>query len=89
MAKGKSAASASQPAQRFYANLEAFLEQEQRAALPDLFGSTREKLADAKGTKAANAKKAITAIEKTEQLMHHLFDVKERLAHEVAAKGKK
>ena len=74
---------------RFYANLEAFLEQEQRSAVRELFDATREKLDDAKGSKAAGAKKAISAIDKTEQLLHHLFDVKERLARETAPKGRK
>ena len=89
MAKSKETSRGSTAPARFYANLESFLEQEPRSAVRELFDGTREKLSEAKGTKAANAKKAIGAIDKTEQLLHHLFDVKERLAREAQPKGRK
>ncbi len=82
MAKEKSA-------ERFYPTLEVFLEQETRSGVAEAFDDARGKLSGAKGTKAAAAKKAVIAIEKTETLLHHLFDVKERLAAEAAAKQKK
>jgi hypothetical protein len=73
----------------FYPNLEEFLEQEQRSSVAEAFGPTREKLGATKGTKSAAAKKAATAIEKTEILLHHLFDVKERMAQAAVGKTRK
>jgi hypothetical protein len=88
MAKTKSNTSAKSDG-RFYPSLEQFVETQSRGSVEELFAQTRAKLAEAKGTKAAGAKKASEAIDKTQALLHHLFDVRERLARESSSKSRK
>ena len=87
MAKTRSGAS--QADGHFYPSLEAFVERESRTSVDELFAPTRATLSEAKGTKAASAKKAAAAIEKTQALLQHLFDVRERLAREASSKSRK
>ena len=68
---------------RVYPNLEKFLEKNGRDAACKAFAGTREKLNElVKGAKGAPARKALVALDRTEALMTHLFDVKERLAEQ-------
>lgn len=85
----KAKAPAAENSGRYYPTLEEFLEQEPRSAVEGTFKGAQDKLIQVKGAKAAGAKKAAAAVEKTEALLRHLYDVKERIATEAGSKGRK
>ncbi len=74
---------------RYYPSLEAFVETEPRSAIGELYETPKKELSSARGTKAAAAKKALAAIERTEDLLQYLFDVKDRMTVEGAGKPRK
>lgn len=74
------------PAQRAYPGIEVFLESNDRSAIAETFGPTREALAKVPKLKAEHAKKALTALDHAEALLKQLFDVKDKLS---AQAGKK
>ncbi|MHB8879168.1 MAG: hypothetical protein ACYC8T_36170 [Myxococcaceae bacterium] len=73
-----------------YPSIEAFIERASADEVQNLFGSVRDSLAGLKGPKADQAKKVKKAIEKTEELLAHLLQVREKLeADRKAAKGRR
>ncbi len=76
-------------AESVYPNLERYLETHDRAETGKLFEQTKDKLAElSAGPKGPNAKKALAGIERAEELLSSLQDVREKL-EEKAKAGKK
>ena len=73
-----------------YPAIEAFIEKATAEEVQKLFGSVREGLTSLKGPKVEQAKKVQKAIDKTEELLTHLLQVRDRLeADRKAGKGKR
>lgn len=70
-----------------YPAIATFVDAAQKADIEALFGDLREGLAALKGPKAEQAKKVSKALERTEELMSHLLQVREKIASE--RKGKR
>ena len=70
-----------------YPVIATFVDVAQQAEVDALFGDIREGLGGLKGPKAEQAKKIAKAIERTEELMSHLLQVREKIAAE--RKGKR
>ncbi|HEY3452295.1 MAG TPA: hypothetical protein VGK67_38475 [Myxococcales bacterium] len=83
---GKSKAAAAESVST-YPNLERFLEQADRNSVAKLFGATKKKLEALSGAKAPGAKKTLAAIEKVEELLGELYQVRVRM-EEDARKAK-
>jgi hypothetical protein len=62
-----------------YPNIERFLELCERESPAKLFRETKKKLEELSGSKNAQAKKALSAIERVEGLLGELYEVRLRL----------
>ena len=76
------------PLDAAYPNVESFIETADREQVGQLFQELREGLSDLKGPKKDQAKKVQAALEKTEELLSFLIEVREKLAEERAADKK-
>jgi hypothetical protein len=65
-----------------YPNLEAFAEQANPEDVVALFAPLKESLGAVKGPRAQHAHKATKGVERTEELLHHLLQVREKLKAE-------
>ena len=89
-ANPKSKTAAPPPEGPMYPSIEAFIERASADEVQQLFGSIKEGLASLKGPKVDQAKKVQKAIDKTEELLAHLLQVREKLeAERKAAKGRR
>lgn len=66
--------------QSTYPNLEGFVERASREDLDALFARLKESLGSLKGPRTEQAKKAKVALERTEELLGRLLDLRENLA---------
>ncbi len=62
-----------------YPALEGFIENAARADLSEVFASIREGLGSLKGPRAEQGAKVRTAIERTEELLNFLMEVREKI----------
>ncbi|MBK7860069.1 MAG: hypothetical protein IPJ65_15930 [Archangiaceae bacterium] len=62
-----------------YPHIESFAEQAVVDDVVTVFGPLKESLASLKGPRAEAAKKAVRGVERTEELLHHLLEVREKL----------
>ena len=65
-----------------YPTVERFIERAAPDEIPGVFADTRSALEGVKGPKADHAKKVKVAIERTEELLTFLVDVREKLIAE-------
>jgi hypothetical protein len=73
-----------------YPTLEGFIERASKPEVDAYFDRLKEALKGAKGPKADQAKKVISAIAQVEALLSHLLQVREKLESDrQAAKGRK
>lgn len=70
-----------------YPAIATFVDKAEKADIDALFEAVKEGLGSMKGPKAEQAKKVSRAIERTEELMSHLLQVREKIASE--RKGKR
>ncbi|MBS2032841.1 MAG: hypothetical protein JST54_33515 [Deltaproteobacteria bacterium] len=77
------------PAERAYPGIEVFLETEDRGAITSRFAATKDALSGLPKLKAEHGKRALVAIEQTEELLNQLFDVKEQLSAQGQKKGRR
>ena len=75
------------PAEPLYPVIESFVEVAARDEVGQLFAPLKEGLANLKGPRADQSKKAHLAIERTEELLGFLIGIRERM--EAEAKGPK
>jgi hypothetical protein len=69
--------------------IESFIERASAEEVQSLFTPVKNELANLKGPKAEQAKKAQTAIARTEELLGVLLETRERLVAESKGKGRK
>ncbi len=69
--------------------IESFIERASAEEVQSLFSPAKKELANLKGPKAEQAKKAQTAIARTEELLGVLLETRERLVAESKGKGRK
>lgn len=69
--------------------IESFIERASADEVRSLFTPVKNELANLKGPKAEQAKKAQAAIARTEELLGVLLETRERLVAEAKAKGRK
>ncbi len=62
-----------------YPHIEAFAEHAGTEDLIGVFAPLKESLSTVKGPRAEAAKKAVKSVERTEQLLQHLLEVREKL----------
>lgn len=73
-----------------YPAVEGFIEKATPDEVNGLFSSIKQGLDGLKGPKAEQSKKVRVALERTEELLHHLIEVREKLtAEKKGAKGRK
>lgn len=72
-----------------YPQLEAYIERASADEVRALFDPLKTSLATVKGPKSEQAKKVVKAVERTEELLHHLFEVRGRLEQERGGKKPK
>lgn len=74
-----------------YPHIEAFAEQAGSEDVIGVFGPLKESLQAVKGPRADAAKKAVKGVERTEELLHHLLEVREKIKAERGggAKGRR
>lgn len=77
-----------QAQQSMYPVVEAFVEKATAEDVAHFFDSVKEGLAALKGPKAEQAKKVKVALERTEELLSHLLQVRENLEAERKGQGK-
>jgi len=65
-----------------YPHIEAFAEQAGSEDVIEVFAPLKESLAHVKGPRADAAKKAVKSVERTEELLQHLLEVREKLKAE-------
>jgi hypothetical protein len=65
-----------------YPHIEAFAEQAISSDVGSVFGPLKESLATVKGPRVEAAKKANRGVERTEELLNHLLEVREKLRAE-------
>lgn len=70
-----------------YPAIEGFIERATAEDIANLFSPLKEGLTGLKGPKAEQAKKVGKAIEKTQELLSHLLQVRERLESQRKEKG--
>ena len=73
---------ADSPPEPLYPVIESFAEFASRDDVASLFAGLKESLAALKGPKAEQAKKAKLALERTEELLLHLLETREKLEAE-------
>jgi hypothetical protein len=71
-----------------YPHIEAFAEQAIGDDVVTVFAPLKESLATVKGPRVDAAKKASRGVERTEELLHHLLEVREKLRAEKGGAGK-
>ncbi len=74
------------PPEPMYPAIESFIERASADDIAALFASLKDGLSALKGPKADQSKKVKTAIERTEELLAHLLEVREKL---LAEQGRK
>lgn len=73
-----------------YPAVEGFIERASPEEIAGLFQSIKAGLGDLKGPKADQSKKVKAALDRTEELLTHLLEVREKLTSEKhASKGRK
>jgi hypothetical protein len=74
-----------------YPQIEGFIELSGTGDIEALFGPLRQSLAAVKGPRTDQARKVTKAIQRTEELLSHLLEVREKLraARESAPKGRR
>jgi len=78
------------PAEPLYPVIESFVEVAARQEVDDLFAQLKIGLANLKGPRAEQSKKAYVAIERTEELVSFLIGIRERMEAEAKApKGRR
>jgi hypothetical protein len=65
-----------------YPHIEAFAEQAGTEDVAAVFAPLKESLGHVKGPRADAAKKAVKSVERTEELLNHLLEVREKLRAE-------
>ena len=65
-----------------YPHIEAFAEQAGSEDVTSIFSPLKESLTGLKGPRAETAKKAVKGVERTEELLQHLLEVREKLKTE-------
>jgi hypothetical protein len=92
-AQGKKTQKASPPAQAdtMYPVIESFVEKATEAQVSQMFAHIKEDVGSLKGPAKEKGKKALAALEGTEELLMHLLIVRQNLINELnsSAKGKK
>lgn len=88
MAAKKPAAPPPQVDEPKYPHIEAFAEQAGSEDVVELFSPLKESLGAVKGPRAEAAKKAVKGVERTEELLHHLLEVREKLRADRGGAGK-
>lgn len=78
---------AQQEVQSNYPAIEGFIDTVPAADIPNTFKDLKEQLAALKGPRAEQAKKVGKAIERTEELLSYLMQVKEKLEADRKGKG--
>jgi hypothetical protein len=76
------------PQDTLYPHIEDFIEQAGPGEVHALFAPVKQGLDDLKGPRAEQSKKIRTAIERTEELLIHLIQVREKLTSPSTEKGK-
>ena len=71
-----------------YPHIEAFAEQAGSDDVVSVFSPLKESLQAVKGPRADAAKKAVKGVERTEELLHHLLEVREKIKAERGGSGK-
>jgi len=69
-----------EPQSSTYPNLETFVERTSSDELAALFSRLKDSLQALKGPRAEQARKAKVAVERTEELLHRLLELRESLA---------
>jgi len=79
------------PPQPSYPQIEGFIEQSGQGDIEALFGPLKDSLLALKGPRTDQAKKATKAVQRTEELLAHLLEVREKLraSRPEAAKGRR
>ena len=85
---GKEEASTPAVKEPDYPHIELFAEQAGSADVVSMFGPLKEALAAVKGPRVDAAKKAARGVERTEELLHHLLEVREKLRAEKGGSGR-
>ncbi len=85
----KTAAPPSPPAEPAYPHIEGFIEKASPDEVEAFLQNVEKELAALKGPKADAAKKAKAGVQNAQELLGYLLQVRERLAQERGAKGKK
>ena len=62
-----------------YPHIEIFAEQAGSDDIKEIFGGLKASLADVKGPRAGAAQKAVAGIERTEELLQYLLEVREKI----------
>ena len=88
MTVAKAQAQAQGPEGTLYPVIESFVEQASAEEVTLFFGSLKEGLQGLKGPRAEQAKKVQIAIERTEELLQHLLQVRGKIEEERKASGK-
>lgn len=73
------------PVESRYPTVERFVERASKEELASAFEGVRGELSAVKGPKVEHAKKAQAALDRAEELLSHLIDVRERLLEEQKA----
>ena len=71
-----------------YPHIESFAEAAGSEDVISTFASLKESLAAVKGPRSEAAKKAVKGVERTEELLHHLLEVREKLRADRSGTGK-
>jgi hypothetical protein len=70
------------PSEPLYPQIEVFIERAGSGDIKALFEPLKESLTGLKGPRAENAKKAIKGVTRTQELLSHLLEVREKLQAE-------
>ncbi len=84
----KAQAQAQGPGQTLYPVIESFVEQASPEDVGQFFASLKEGLQGLKGPRADQAKKVQVAIDRTEELLAHLLQVREKIEEDRKSGGK-
>jgi hypothetical protein len=70
------------PPEPLYPQIEVFIERAGTGDIDRLFGPLTESLKGLKGPRAEQAKKAVKGVQRTQELLTHLLEVREKLQAE-------
>ncbi len=76
------------PREPLYPAIEGFLEHATQAELEGLFASLKDRLKDLEGPRAGYRQRVEAAVSRTEELLQHLLQVRERLEAKPPGKRK-